>query len=70
MGDYTGRTYLPSIGFRFVTIPRIVMFSLARVIFVPLFLFCNIPARAKYHLVAIPDFFYFVILFAFGLTGG
>lgn len=61
---------MPLVGFRTMTIPRIAAFSLARVAFVPIFLFCNIPARAKGKLPAIPDFFYFLILFGFGLTGG
>ncbi|CAK9780844.1 hypothetical protein CC85DRAFT_261072 [Cutaneotrichosporon oleaginosum] len=70
VGDYTGRTYLPSLGLSSMTIPRIVMLSLARVILIPLFLFCNIPARAKGELPALPDFVYWLILLAFGLTNG
>ncbi len=70
MGDYSGRTYLPSFGLGSMTIPRIVLLSLARVVFVPLFLFCNIPARAKGQVPAFPDFIYWLILLGFGLTNG
>ncbi|BEJ01018.1 hypothetical protein CcaverHIS631_0508750 [Cutaneotrichosporon cavernicola] len=70
IGDYSGRTYLPSIGLSSMTIPRLVVLSLARVVFIPLFLFCNIPARAKGQLPAFPDGVYWLILFGFGLTGG
>lgn len=71
MGDYLGRTYIPSVpGAMKLQVKHIVILSLARVAFFPLFLMCNTPARAKGHLSAFPDVVYFLILLAFGLSNG
>jgi len=49
---------------------NVILLSLARAVFFPLFLLCNTPSRAKAGTAVIGDALYFIILLAFGLTNG
>lgn len=49
---------------------QIVILSCLRVVFFPLFLLCNTPARAYERAWVFPDLAYFLILLAFGVTNG
>lgn len=44
--------------------------SIARIAFVPLFLYCNTRARRNVDQFKFPDAIYFCILLAFGLSNG
>ena len=71
VGDYVGRTYLPSL--LLVTSPRrILSLSLARTGFIPLFLGCNVmlPNTAGKGVWINSDLGYFLILLSFGLSNG
>jgi equilibrative nucleoside transporter 1/2/3 len=72
VGDYLGRTYLPQISFLLVTsAPRILVLSLSRSLFVPLFLLCNIsPSSTSPKPYINSDTLYFLILLSFGTTNG
>ncbi|RSH95569.1 hypothetical protein EHS25_000661 [Saitozyma podzolica] len=74
VGDFVGRTYLPAIPSLLITNPRRVLaLSLARTLFVPLFLACNVavsPATTGSKPLLNSDAAYFLILIAFGLTNG
>jgi equilibrative nucleoside transporter 1/2/3 len=74
VGDFVGRTYLPAIPSLLITNPRRVLaLSLARTLFVPLFLACNVavsPATTGSKPLLNSDTAYFLILIAFGLTNG
>jgi hypothetical protein len=51
-------------------VSTIMLLSLARVVFFPLFLACNTPTHAELHKALIGDWLYFIILLLFGLTNG
>jgi len=73
VGDYLGRTYLIRIpGFLFTSHPRVLLLSLARSAFIPIFLLCNIvPRSSGSPIPAInSDTVYLLILLVFGLTNG
>jgi len=72
VGDYIGRTYLSTIPTLVPTSQQKVQFlSLARTIFIPLFLACNVTPRSSASVPLInSDVFYFLIVLAFGLTNG
>jgi equilibrative nucleoside transporter 1/2/3 len=70
VGDYLGRTYLPSIPSLLITSPpRVLLMSLSRIIFVPLFLACNVSTRPGMGWIS-SDLVYLVILLAFGASNG
>lgn len=75
MSDYLGRTYLPTIPWLFLQDAKQVMFaSLARTLFIPIFIMCNtvfISTSVTRHIPFInSDVLYFAILFLFGATNG
>ena len=68
-GDLVGRAFTGIPALRLTSRPKLLFaFSIARVIFIPMYLLCNIENRGA----KIPsDFFYLVIVqFLFGLTNG
>ncbi|WWC69661.1 uncharacterized protein I206_103604 [Kwoniella pini CBS 10737] len=70
IGDYCGRTYLPSIQALFTTSPpRILLLSLSRIIFIPLLFFCNTTLRSTVPIFN-SDLVYFLIILLLGLTNG
>ncbi|KAJ9114883.1 hypothetical protein QFC20_001255 [Naganishia adeliensis] len=75
VSDYLGRTYLPTIPWLFLQEAKHVMFaSLARTLFIPIFIMCNtvfISTSVTRHIPFInSDVLYFAILFLFGATNG
>lgn len=71
VGDYIGRTFIPGMRWAMsLSTKQIVILSCLRVIFFPLFLLCNTPARAYERLWVFPDWIYFLILLLFGITNG
>jgi equilibrative nucleoside transporter 1/2/3 len=70
VGDYIGRAYIPSIpAFLFTSHPKILLLSCSRVLFIPLFLACNLsttPGAAYLN----SDLIYLMILIFFGITNG
>ena len=75
VGDYLGRTYGPAIPVLFITSqPRILLLSLARTLFIPVFLACNITTATTTAADRAPlihsDVAYFTILMLFGMTNG
>ena len=73
VGDYAGRTYLPA--FRPLLIAShigVLLLSLSRTLFIPLFLLCNVVPRPadSLHPLINSDTAYFLILLAFGLSNG
>ncbi|KAK8869994.1 hypothetical protein IAR55_000564 [Kwoniella newhampshirensis] len=72
IGDYLGRTYLPSISFlRITSPPRILLASLARTLFIPLLFACNVSPRPVTSVPLInSDLLYFGIILLFGLSNG
>jgi len=70
VGDYIGRTYIPSIpALQFNSHPKILALSIARVIFVPLFLACNLSTTPGTPYLN-SDIMYLIILILFGITNG
>ncbi|WVQ70358.1 uncharacterized protein L199_008585 [Kwoniella botswanensis] len=70
IGDYCGRTYLPSISLLFTTSPpRILFLSLLRTLFIPLIFLCNTTSRTSTP-VFNSDLIYFLIIILLGLTNG
>ena len=70
VGDYIGRTYIPSIpSLLFKSHPKILFLSISRVIFVPLFLACNLSTTPGSPYLN-SDIIYLVILTLFGITNG
>jgi equilibrative nucleoside transporter 1/2/3 len=68
VGDFSGR-YLCSFPRLLVwSARRLLVLSLARTLFIPLFLACNVRAGAPTLISS--DFLFFLILFAFGLSNG
>lgn len=71
VGDYIGRTFIPGMRWAMsLSTKQIVILSCLRVVFFPLFLLCNTPARAYERLWVFPDAIYFLILLVFGITNG
>lgn len=75
IGDYIGRTYAPAIPALFITAQRrILLLSLARTLFIPVFLACNVVTAATSGADRSPliesDVAYFAILLLFGITNG
>ncbi|GHJ84256.1 hypothetical protein NliqN6_0658 [Naganishia liquefaciens] len=75
VSDYLGRTYLPTIPMLFFHNSRHVMFaSLARTLFIPVFMLCNTSFADTSSLAHVPfinsDIVYFIILFLFGASNG
>ena len=68
VGDYAGRTYLPSMA-PVTSHPRIILMSIFRTVFIPIFLACNVTPRTSSPLIN-SDTAYFLILLLFGLTNG
>jgi len=72
-GDYIGRTYLPSVSSLMVTShPKILGLSISRLLFIPLFLGCNLstPQSAPGAPWLNSDLVYLVLLILFGITNG
>ncbi|KAJ9120742.1 hypothetical protein QFC22_002673 [Naganishia vaughanmartiniae] len=75
MSDYIGRTYLPTIPLLFLQDAKHVMCaSLARTLFIPVFMLCNTALRSSGNPTGSPlinsDILYFVIVFLFGASNG
>jgi equilibrative nucleoside transporter 1/2/3 len=75
VSDYLGRTYLPTIPWLFLQDAKHVMFaSLARTLFIPIFMLCNTVFAGTSTTPHIPlvnsDVLYFAILLLFGATNG
>ncbi|OCF38777.1 hypothetical protein I317_07433 [Kwoniella heveanensis CBS 569] len=74
IGDYTGRTYLPSIPSLLVTSPpRVLTLSALRTLFIPLLFLCNvssITSPSSPSPLINSDILYFVVIILFGLTNG
>ncbi|WWD15728.1 hypothetical protein CI109_100150 [Kwoniella shandongensis] len=72
IGDYLGRTYLPSISFLLLTShSHILLASFARTLFVPLLFACNVTPRSIDSVPVInSDLAYFGIILFFGITNG
>ncbi|WWC61367.1 uncharacterized protein I303_103948 [Kwoniella dejecticola CBS 10117] len=70
IGDYCGRTYLPSIQAIFTTSPpRILLLSLSRTLFIPLLFLCNTTPRTTTP-VFDSDLIYLLIILSLGMTNG
>ncbi|WWC85263.1 uncharacterized protein L201_000125 [Kwoniella dendrophila CBS 6074] len=70
IGDYCGRTYLPSIKSLFTTSPaRLLSLSLLRTIFIPLLFLCNTTPRSSTPIIN-SDLMYFLVIISLGLTNG
>ncbi|WVQ98536.1 hypothetical protein IAU59_005662 [Kwoniella sp. CBS 9459] len=70
IGDYTGRTYLPSIPSLLITSPpRVVLLSALRTLFIPLLFLCNV-STSKSVPVINSDILYLTVIVLFGLTNG
>jgi equilibrative nucleoside transporter 1/2/3 len=71
VGDYLGRTYLPQIPYLLISSPpRILVLSLSRTLFIPLFLQCNVTTSTTHTPLINSDVLYFLILLFFGMTNG
>ena len=73
IGDYLGRTYASAFPALFITNQRHILFlSLARTLFIPVFLACNVvtTTTAAHTPMISSDVAYFAILMLFGITNG
>ncbi|WVF72400.1 hypothetical protein IAT40_007215 [Kwoniella sp. CBS 6097] len=72
IGDYTGRTYLPSIPSLLITSPpRVLALSALRTLFIPLLFLCNVSTSTGSQPPIInSDILYFGVIVLFGLTNG
>ncbi|WVN85188.1 uncharacterized protein L203_100333 [Cryptococcus depauperatus CBS 7841] len=72
IGDYVGRTYLPLMPALFITSPpRILVLSILRALFIPLFFACNVTPRALNTKPNIDsDVLYFIIMLFFAASNG
>ncbi|OWT42198.1 solute carrier family 29 (equilibrative nucleoside transporter), member 1/2/3 [Cryptococcus neoformans] len=72
IGDYIGRTYLPSYSALLFTSPRrILLLSLGRSLFIPIFFACNVTPREVGNAPFIDsDILYFLIILLFSMTNG
>jgi equilibrative nucleoside transporter 1/2/3 len=76
VADFIGRTYVPGIkGFLLTNHYHVVAASLARTLFVPIFLACNTvvlqdDASSRKAPLINSDLLYFLIIFAFGCSNG
>jgi equilibrative nucleoside transporter 1/2/3 len=69
-GDYIGRTYIPSISsLLFTSHPQILLMSVSRILFIPLFLACNLSTSIGTPYIN-SDLIYLVLLILFGITNG
>ncbi|WRT66915.1 uncharacterized protein IL334_003880 [Kwoniella shivajii] len=70
VGDYIGRTYLPSIHFMFTTSPpRILLLSLSRTLFIPLLFLCNTTPRSSPPIFN-SDLIYLLVILTLGMSNG
>ncbi|WVW83384.1 hypothetical protein I302_105403 [Kwoniella bestiolae CBS 10118] len=70
IGDYCGRTYLPSVKALFTTSPpRILILSLLRTLFIPIIFLCNTTPRISTPIIN-SDLLYFLVILTLGLTNG
>jgi len=70
LGDWLGR-YLPLLQFFNITDPvTLARMSISRIIFLPIFLMCNVDGRRIFPLIINSDLIYFLILLLFAISNG